>query len=100
MEVDPQVREAIREPVHRLYVQALRPMLEAAVGRGELAPDTDVDALLSVVVLLLPHLALAPFEPGLDAGLALSRTAGEDRAERARWLVTAVSAGSLTRTTG
>jgi hypothetical protein len=98
--VDPQVRKAIREPVHRRYVQALRPMLEAAVGSGELAPDTDVDALLSVVVLLLPHLALAPFEPGLDAGLALYGTEGEDGAERARRLVTTVFAGSLTRTTG
>ena len=62
------MRKAIREPVHRLYVRALRPMLEAAVGRGELAPDTDVDALLSVVVLLLPRLALAPFEPGWTRG--------------------------------
>src|SRR5690348_16501817 len=30
MELDPEVRRAVREPVHRLYAQGLRPLLEAA----------------------------------------------------------------------
>ena len=87
MELDPQVRHAVRTPTHRLYAQGLRPLLSGAVERGELAPDTDIDAMLSMLVLLLPHLALAPFEPGLDAGLALYGTSGEVRRERARRLV-------------
>lgn len=87
MELDPQVREAVRAPVHRLYAQGLRPLLAAAVERGEFRADADLDALLSLFVLLLPHLALAPFEPGLDAGIALYGTAGRRRCEHARRLV-------------
>jgi AcrR family transcriptional regulator len=95
MELDPAVRQAVREPVHRLYAQGLRPLLEAAVRSGELKPDTDVDALLSMLVLLLPHLAIAPFEPGLDAALALHGTRGRTRTQRARRLVDTLFAGAL-----
>jgi len=95
MELDPQVRLAVREPVHRLYVQGLRPILVQAVERGELAPDADIDALVSLLVLLLPHLALAPFEPGLDAGLELFGHTGDDRSAAARRLIHVVFAPSL-----
>jgi len=88
MELDPQIRQAVREPVHRLYAQALRPMLAQAVGRGDLAPGTDTEALLSMLVLLLPHLALAPFEPGLDAALVLYGTSGAQRSAASRRLLT------------
>ena len=59
----------------------------AAIEAGDLRADADVDALLSMLVLLLPHLALAPFEPGLDAGLALHGTSGAERSRRARRLL-------------
>ncbi len=95
MELDPQVRLAVREPTHRLYAQGLRPMLTTAVDRGELAPDLDVDAMLSMLVLLLPHLALAPFEPGLDAGLAMFGTVGADRDTAAARLVSTLFSPSL-----
>ena len=95
MELDPQVRQAVREPVHRLYAQGLRPLLNNAVGAGELAADTDVDALLSMLVLLLPHLALAPFEPGLDSALRLHGTRGRARAAAAHRLVAVVLAPHL-----
>jgi AcrR family transcriptional regulator len=98
MELDPQIRHAIREPVHRLYAQALSPLLDTAVGGGELRPDTDLDALLAMLILLLPHLALAPFEPGLDAALPLFGEPGPVRAERARRLVATVFASSLVDT--
>ena len=71
LELDPDIRRAIREPVHRLYAQGLRPLLDDAVAAGDIAPDADLDALLALLILLLPHLALAPFEPGLDAALPL-----------------------------
>src|SRR5579875_243341 len=95
MELDPDVRRAVREPVHRLYAQGLRPLLQAGVDRGEFRPDADLDALLSLLVLLLPHLALAPFEPGLDAGLALHRTRGRRRSEHAHRLVETLFGGVL-----
>ncbi|MFN2559941.1 MAG: TetR/AcrR family transcriptional regulator [Jatrophihabitans sp.] len=95
MELDPQVREAVRAPVHRLYAQGLRPLLQAGVDAGELRADADLDSLLSLLVLLLPHLALAPFEPGLDAGLPLYGTRAGTRSRRARRLVNTLLAGVL-----
>ena len=95
MELDPDVRRAVREPVHRLYAQGLRPILDEAVANRELAADADLDALLSLLVLLLPHLALAPFEPGLDAGLELFGLAGAQRANAAARLVHTVFAPAL-----
>ncbi|MCW2497350.1 TetR/AcrR family transcriptional regulator [Jatrophihabitans sp.] len=95
MELDPLVRLAVREPTHRLYAQGLRPLLTAAVDRGELPVDFDVDAMLSMLVLLLPHLALAPFEPGLDAGLALYGTTGTERHAAARRLVATLMTPAL-----
>lgn len=95
LELDPEVRRAIREPVHRLYAQGLRPFLNAAITRGELRQDTDVDALLALLVLLLPHLAVAPFEPGLDAGLSLFDIPERDRVRNARRLVDTVLAGVI-----
>jgi len=90
MELDPQVRQAVREPVHRLYAHGLRPLLDRAIAAGELDEDTDVDALLSLLVLLLPHLALAPFEPGLDSALRLHATYGRARASAAHRLLAVV----------
>jgi AcrR family transcriptional regulator len=93
MELDPDVRRAIREPVHRLYAKGVRPLLEAAVASGEFRSDADLDALLSLLVLVLPHLALAPFEPGLDAALELHGTEPDVRSERAHRLVRTLLAG-------
>lgn len=95
MELDPQVRRAIREPVHKLYAQGLRPLLEAAVERGEFRPDADLDALVSLLVLVLPHLALAPFEPGLDAALALHGTQGDARSRQVHRLVGTLLTGVI-----
>ncbi len=97
MELDPQVRRAIREPVHRLYAKGLRPLLQAAVDAGEFRADADLDALLSLLVLVLPHLALAPFEPGLDAALELHGTRGATRSRQARRLVVTLLAGVTSR---
>lgn len=92
MELDPQIRRAVREPVHRLYAQGLRPLLSAARQTGALPAGLDVDAVVSLLVLLLPHLALAPFEPGLDAAVALYGTRGATRSRRARRLLATVLA--------
>jgi AcrR family transcriptional regulator len=95
LEIDPEVRKAVRGPVHRLYAQGVRPILQGAVDAGELGPSTDVDALLSLLVLLLPHLALAPFEPGLDSALPLYETTGRTRSARARRLVDTLLSGVI-----
>lgn len=97
LERDPEVRRVVREPVNRLYSQALRPMLTDAIARGDLAPSADVDALLAMLVLLLPHLALAPFEPGLDAALPLFGADAAERSDRAHRLVAALLASARER---
>lgn len=94
MELDPDVRAAVRAPVHRLYAQGIRPLLVDAVASGQLRSDADVDALLSLMIMLLPHLALAPFEPGLDSALTLYDTTGRQRSEQARRLVDTLFAGA------
>lgn len=94
MELDPEIRQAVREPVHRLYAQALRPILAQAVATGDLAADSDTEALLSMLVLLLPHLALAPFEPGLDAALVLHGTSGRQRRDGSRRLLATLLPGA------
>jgi AcrR family transcriptional regulator len=95
MELDPDIRRAVREPVHRLYAQGLRPLLSNAVDSGAAPPDLDIDALVSMLVLLLPHLALAPFEPGLDAALKLYGTKGARRSQHARRLIATIVAPAL-----
>jgi AcrR family transcriptional regulator len=97
MELDPDVRRAVREPVHRLYAQGLRPLLDAGVASGEFRADADLDALLALLVLVLPHLALAPFEPGLDVALELYGTSGTTRSARAHRLVEALLSGVRAR---
>jgi AcrR family transcriptional regulator len=95
MELDPDIRKAVRGPVHRLYAQGLRPLIESAIASGDVAADADVEALISMLVLLLPHLALAPSEPGLDAGLALYRTRRAERSRRARRLIATIFVPAL-----
>ena len=90
MELDPDIRRAVRAPVHRLYAQGLRPLL---AGAG--VPDLDLDAMVSMLVLLLPHLALAPFEPGLDSGLVLYGTKGVRRSRAARRLIATILAPAM-----
>ena len=97
LERDPQVRQAVREPVHRLYAQGIRPLLTTAVEHGGLRPDTDVDALLHLIVMLLPHLAIAPFEPGLDAAVPLYGVPERTRIANTRRLIDQVFAGVATR---
>ncbi|MGH3713620.1 MAG: TetR/AcrR family transcriptional regulator [Micromonosporaceae bacterium] len=74
LELDPAAREAVRGPINRIYVEAIGPMLMDARERGELRQDADLDALIALIVMLLQHLAMAPFTPGLDPILDLCGT--------------------------
>ncbi len=73
-EFDPDVRSTIRRVTNAYYVAALHPLLKVAADRGELRADADLDALLALLLLLLPHLALAPNAPDLDPVLGLAET--------------------------
>lgn len=80
MEIDPVVRQAVLEPVQHLYLAGLRPLVQEAVAAGDLRPDADADALLSLLLLLLPHIALAPFFPAVAGPVAPQR--GDEAARR------------------
>jgi hypothetical protein len=63
-EPDAAARSAVRTVVNRHYVEVLRPMLVQAQASGDLRADVDLDAFLALLLLVLPHLALAPYSPG------------------------------------
>ncbi|MFF3207469.1 TetR/AcrR family transcriptional regulator [Streptomyces sp. NPDC002962] len=88
MEMNPAVRDAVRVPVNAIYLAGLRPLLERAVAAGGLRKDADLDALLSLLLILLPHLALLPHVPGLDSPLPLTAVHPQVRRENLERLVT------------
>ncbi|MFI2609421.1 TetR/AcrR family transcriptional regulator [Kitasatospora sp. NPDC018619] len=77
LEADPAARTPVRAAVDRHYLAVLRPLLDKGVAEGCLRPGTDTEALLSLLVLVLPHLALAPHVQGLDPVLGLAEGDGE-----------------------
>lgn len=56
-ELDPSARARVTNVLDRSYVDFLRPLLIAARTQGWLRADADVDAFVSLLVLLLPRLA-------------------------------------------
>ena len=66
LEPDNLARAAVRATVDVHYIQVLEPLLELAAQTGQLPEGTDRRALLATLLVLLPHLALAPHVSGLD----------------------------------
>ncbi|MFJ5774511.1 TetR/AcrR family transcriptional regulator [Streptomyces sp. NPDC093094] len=87
MEMDPTVRAAVRTPVNELYVSSLRPLLQKAVAVGGLDEDADLEVLLSLLLALLPHLALLTHTPGLAGPLPLVNVPAHVRRDNLRRLV-------------
>jgi AcrR family transcriptional regulator len=87
LEPDPAARSAVRTVVNRHYLGVLRPMLVQAQATGDLRADADLDAFLALLLLLLPHLALAPYSPGLDPVLGLAADVPEQPEAAVRRLV-------------
>ncbi len=79
LEPDSAARYAVRQVVNDHYSAVLRPILAAAHDAGDLRADADVDACLALLLLLLPHIALAPHSAGLDPVLGLSSAEESDR---------------------
>jgi AcrR family transcriptional regulator len=72
LEPDPTARAPVRATVNRHYLAVLRALFERAAAAGHLGDDADIDALLSLMLLLLPHLALAPSVQGLDPVMGMA----------------------------
>lgn len=71
LEPDIAARSAVRQVVNRHYLEVLRPLVVDGQINGDIRPDADLDALLALLLLLFPHMALAPMSPGLDPLLGL-----------------------------
>ncbi|OBF82625.1 TetR family transcriptional regulator [Mycobacterium sp. 852002-51163_SCH5372311] len=87
LEVDTDARISVRSVIHRHYLEVLRPLVRDAQVRGDLRSDSDTDALLSLLLLIFPHLALAPYMRGLDPVLGLDEPSPDQPALAVRRLV-------------
>jgi AcrR family transcriptional regulator len=92
LEVDTDARISVRSVIHRHYLEVLRPLVRDAHARGDLRAGSDTDALLSLLLLILPHLALAPYIRGMDPILGLDELTPEQPALAVRRLVAVLAA--------
>ena len=92
LEVDTDARISVRGVIHRHYLEVLRPLVRDARIRGDLRADADIDAMLSLLLLILPHLALAPYLRGIDPILGLDEPTPEQPALAVRRLVAVLAA--------
>jgi AcrR family transcriptional regulator len=102
LEVDTDARISVRTVIHRHYLEVLRPLVRDAHARGDLRADSDTDALLSLLLMIFPHLALAPYVRGIDPILGLEDPTPEQPALAVRRLVAVLAAAfsSLLNATG
>ncbi|MEB3032403.1 TetR/AcrR family transcriptional regulator [[Mycobacterium] nativiensis] len=92
LEVDTDARISVRTVMHRHYLEVLRPLVADAQARGDLRSDADTGALLSLLLLILPHLALAPYLRGIDPILGLDEPTPEQPVLAVRRLVAVLAA--------
>lgn len=69
LEPDRTTRAAVREAAAEQYVGMLRPVIELAAEGGQFRKDADQEALLALLLLVIPHVGLAPHVVGLDTVL-------------------------------
>ncbi|OBB57521.1 TetR/AcrR family transcriptional regulator [Mycobacterium sp. 852013-51886_SCH5428379] len=91
-EVDTDARVGVRAVVHRHYLDVLRPLVREAQRRGDLRADADTEMLLALLLMILPHLALAPYVRGLDPLLGLDEPSPEQPALAVRRFVAVLEA--------
>jgi AcrR family transcriptional regulator len=92
LEVDTEARISVRSVSNRHYLEVLRPLVHGAQVRGDLRKDCDTDAFLSLLLMIFPHLALAPYMRGLDPVLGLDEPSPEQPALAVRRLVAVLAA--------
>lgn len=92
LEVDSEARVSVQAVVHCHYLEVLRPLVRDAYTRGDLIADADTDVLLSLLLLLFPHLALAPHVRGMDPVLGLDEPTPEQPHLAVRRLVSVLAA--------
>lgn len=86
-EVDTDARVSVRAVIHRHYLEVLRPLVRDAHARGDLRADCDTDAMLSLLLMIFPHMALAPYVRGMDPVLGLDEPSSDQPKLAVRRLV-------------
>lgn len=79
LEPEESTRSTVRVTVNRHYADVLRPLLARADEIGALRPDADLDTFLALLMLVMPHLAIAPYHEGLDPVFGLHGAPEADR---------------------
>ncbi|TDD59669.1 TetR/AcrR family transcriptional regulator [Actinomadura rubrisoli] len=65
-ELDNSVRSVVRDTANQHYLQVIHPTLKLWQEHGDIREDADLDVLATLILTLLPFLALAPYYDGLD----------------------------------
>jgi AcrR family transcriptional regulator len=93
LEMDPVVRQTVRHVAQEHYLDVFRPLVAEGIRRGEVRGDrADTEALLALLVLVVPHLALAPHLPGLDPVLGMYGRSPDELRAPVRQLVSVIAA--------
>ncbi|BBH16934.1 TetR family transcriptional regulator [Nocardioides baekrokdamisoli] len=71
LESERAARPAIRRAVNDFYIDSLRPLLTLGQDLGVVGRDTDIEAVLALLLMVLPQAALAPHNAYLDPLLGL-----------------------------
>ncbi|KUH70124.1 TetR family transcriptional regulator [Mycolicibacterium novocastrense] len=90
-EIDTEARVSVHTVIHRHYLEVLRPLVRDAHARGDLRADCDTDALLSLLLMIFPHMALAPYVRGMDPVLGLDDPTPDQPALAVRRLVSVLA---------
>ena len=91
LEIDNSVRLVVRETAGQHYLRSIRQFLRLWRDRGEIRPEIEDDILESLLLMLLPHLALAPYYDGLDPVLGLRGLSPEQQRPIIRRFVTGIA---------
>ena len=65
-ELDNSVRSVVRDTANQHYLGVIHPTLQHWKAEGAIREDADLDVLATMILMILPFLALAPYYDGLD----------------------------------
>jgi AcrR family transcriptional regulator len=91
LEMDNSVRSVVMKTAEQHYLQVLRPVIQLWRDKGEIRQDADDDVVISLLLLVLPFLALAPYYDGLDAVFDLRGKTPEQQRPIIRQLISGMS---------
>jgi AcrR family transcriptional regulator len=91
MEMDNTVRGVVMKTAEQHYLQVIRPLLQLWRDKGEIKADADDDVITSLILMVLPFLALAPYYDGLDAVFDLRGRTPEQQRPIIRQLISGLS---------